>query len=191
MAGFFKMARASGEAATAVAHLGVVAVFALDGKVVGVGYLGGFNHLLHGGILHAEGYVVEETIVEEDGLLVYISDKGAEVGHVHIFYIHTVHQNLPASHVVVARKEVDERTLARTALANEGNGLAALHGEVYIVEHFLAAAVAERYVPKFYLRLQVLHVGGILTFANRIGGIQNLIDALHRSHTFGNGVRGF
>ena len=44
---------------------------------MGVGDLRGFDDLLHRGVIHAEGDIIIEGVVEEDGLLVNIADEGA------------------------------------------------------------------------------------------------------------------
>lgn len=185
------LALSAGEAAAAVAHLGVVAFLAFHDEVVGIGDFRRFDDLLHRGVFHAEGNVVEETVVEEDGLLVDVANHGAEVGKVDALHVGAVDENLAFGHVVIAGQEVDEGRLARTALPHQCDGLSALHGEIDAVEHLGAAVVAEGDVAEFDFMLQLLEVNGVLHFADGVVGQENLVDALHRRHTLGNGIGGF
>ena len=98
----------AGESAAAVADDGVVPVFCLHDEVVGVGYLGCFDDLLHGGVLYAEGDVVVKGVVEEDGLLVDVADEGAEVVDADVAYVLAVNEYLPFADVVVAGNKVHE-----------------------------------------------------------------------------------
>ena len=52
-------------------------MFAFHDEVVGVGNFGGFDDLFHGGVFDAESDVVVERVVEENCLLVHVSDEGA------------------------------------------------------------------------------------------------------------------
>ena len=54
---------------------------------MGIGYLGSGNDLFHGGIVYTESNVVEETVVEQDGFLIYITYQSAEVFYYQIFNI--------------------------------------------------------------------------------------------------------
>ena len=65
------------EPAAAVADDSVVALFCLHDEVVGIGNLGCFDDLLHGGVLYAEGDIVVEGVVEEDSFLIDVADEGA------------------------------------------------------------------------------------------------------------------
>ena len=72
------LALTAGELYAAVTDIGLVALFLLHNEVVGVGYLGCGNHLLHCGTFHSEGYVVENGVVEKDGLLVHVAHELAQ-----------------------------------------------------------------------------------------------------------------
>lgn len=65
----------AGESASSVADDGVVSVFGFHDEVVCVGYFCCFYDLFHGGVFYAEGDVVVEGVVEEDGFLVDVSDE--------------------------------------------------------------------------------------------------------------------
>ena len=65
------------QSAATVTDGGVVAVLHLHDEIVGVGYLCGLHHLLHRRVVYAKGYVVEDSVVEEDGLLIDIAYQRA------------------------------------------------------------------------------------------------------------------
>ena len=69
---------------------------------MGIGYLGSGNDLFHGGIVYTESNVVEETVVEQDGFLIYITYQSAEVFYYQIFNIFSVYQNFTSLHIVKA-----------------------------------------------------------------------------------------
>ena len=84
MGGFLRMARAMltrwrcpPETAAPVADHGVVALFGLHDEVMSVGDFGCGDDLVHGGVLHSEGDIVVECVVEEDGFLVDVADERA------------------------------------------------------------------------------------------------------------------
>ena len=102
---------------------------------------------------------------------------------------------LPAVTFVEARHEVYQRTLAASALSHEGNRLSAAHGEAHPANDFGVFALAvgifvgEAHIFEGDVLAKCFDVRGMFGFANGILGQENFIDALHRSHTFGNGVR--
>ena len=108
---------------TTVTNHGVVAMLRLHDKLVGIGNLSSLYHLLHRGILYAEGDVVVERVVEENGLLIDIADEGTQLRDFDVLDILTVNQHLTVAHVVVAGDEVDKRRLARARLTDQSDGL--------------------------------------------------------------------
>ena len=185
------LALSARETAAAVAHLRVVALFAFHDELVGVSYLGSFHHLLHGGVFHTEGYVVEERVVEEYGLLVYVAYEGTQGGDGKRLHVFAVNENFAASDVVVAGQKVHERGLSRTALAYEGYGLSAFHAEADVAEHGGALVVGEAHVAELYAVFQCINGDGVGGFADGVYGVENFVHTFHRSHAFRYAVRGF
>ena len=72
------LALSTGEFSSAVANHGVVALLTGHDKVMGVGYLGSFDDLLHSGIFHTESDVVVEGVIEQDGFLVDVAHDAAQ-----------------------------------------------------------------------------------------------------------------
>ena len=83
-------------------------MLALHDEVMGIGYLRSLYHLLHRGILHAECYVVVESVVEEYCLLVYVAYELAQVTDANLAYVLAVNEYLAARYVVVTWYEVNE-----------------------------------------------------------------------------------
>ena len=71
------LALSAGETAAPVADHGVVALFGLHDEVMSIGDFGCGDDLVHGGVLHSEGDIVVECVVEEDGFLVDVADERA------------------------------------------------------------------------------------------------------------------
>ena len=108
-----------------------------------IGDPGGGHHILHRGILHAEGNVVENGVVEENRLLVHIAHKAPEAVQAEIPDILTVNLHGTSGHVVEARYEVHQCGLAGPGFAHDGHGLALGHGKGNIVQHLPAPVVCE------------------------------------------------
>ena len=68
----YALALSPREAASAVADLGLVAILCRHDEIVGVGDLCGGDDLFQCRVRGSEGYIVEESVVEEYGLLVYV-----------------------------------------------------------------------------------------------------------------------
>ena len=95
------LALSARQTASAVADDGVVAFVGRHDEIVGVGYSGGFAHLLEGGIFDAEGYVVEEY-----RLLVYVAHERTELVHLQVAQVGAVDAYAALGRVVEARYEV-------------------------------------------------------------------------------------
>ena len=79
---------------------------------MGVGDARCLLHLLLRGIVDAEGDVVKEGVVEEDGFLVHVADELPQVVNAEVAHVDAVDEHLALLHVVVARNEVDKRGLS-------------------------------------------------------------------------------
>ena len=73
----YTLALSSTQSATSVSDVCVISVVAMLDKLVCVGNLCCFFHILLCGVTHSECDVVVETVIEEDSLLVYVSDEFA------------------------------------------------------------------------------------------------------------------
>ena len=95
-----------------------------------------------------------------------------------VLHVDAVDEHLALLHVVVARDEVDECRLARTALSDESHGLALLYSEIDVAQHPLLA-VAERHVAELYLMIERSDVLRLQRLLNGVLSLQNLVYALH------------
>ena len=73
---------------------------------MGIGNLGGFDDLLLRGILHTEGNVIVEGVVEKNGFLIDIADKRTQIVYPDVADILTVDEYLATAYIVVARNQV-------------------------------------------------------------------------------------
>ena len=72
-----------------------------------VGYLCRFHHIVHSGVVNAEGDVVAEGVVKEDCLLVHVAYELSEVVNAEVFNIDAVDEHLTLLNIIVARYEVN------------------------------------------------------------------------------------
>ena len=179
----------SREPAATIADVGVVALFRLHNEVVGVGNARRLLHLLQGGVVHTEGYVVAERVVEKDGLLVDIAYQRAQVVQPEVFHVHAVDEHLALLHVVISRDEVNQCRFAAAALPHQGYGLALLDGEVHVSEHpFLA--IAKRHVAQLYLVVETAHMHRMFALPDVALCHEYLVHTLHRRQSLGDVVAG-
>ena len=99
--------------------------------------------MFHRGIFHAEGDVVVERVVEENGFLVHVSDECTQVTNGQVFDVDAVDKDFAPVDVVVARYEVDKSGFAGTALPHKSDGAAAWYGEADVAEDVVLAVIAE------------------------------------------------
>ena len=178
------LALSARQTSAAVADVGVVTVLALHNKLVGVGNACRLLHLLLCGVVHAKGYVSDERVVEQDGLLVHVAYELPEVVYAEVFDVYAVDEHLALLHVIIARNEVDECRLAAAALSHQRNGLALWNDEVDVAQHPLLA-VAERHMAKLDLVLERADVLGVGRLLYGVLCLEDLVDALHRCEALG------
>ena len=176
------LALSARQAAAPVADAGIVSLLGSHDKVVGIGNLGRLDYLLHGSILHAEGDVVVERVVEQDGLLVHVPHQLAQVAHPEILDVDPVDIDAPLVHIVEARQEVGHRRLARTRLTHQSHRLTLLDGEVHMLDHILGV-ISERHVAILDTLFHVGQFDRLLGVLDGVHGRENQIDTLHRSQT--------
>ena len=76
-----------------------------------------------------------EGVVEEDSLLVHVTNELAKVVDAKVFHVDAINQHLSLLHVVVTGDEVYECRLAAATLSHQCNGLALGNGEVDVLQH--------------------------------------------------------
>ena len=177
------------ETAAAVADVGVESLLRLHDEVVGIGNACRPLHVLARGVFHAESDVIVERVVEEDGLLVDVSDELAQVVDAQLAHVDAVDEHFSLLHVVVAGYQVDERRLAAAALPHEGHGLALGNGEVDVAQHPVFT-ILETHVAELDVALEAAQVHRPFGLADGHLGHQYLVHALHRGQSFGNVVAG-
>ena len=93
---------------------------------------GGLTHLLEGSALNAEGDVLKDRSIEEDGLLIDIPHEAAQISYRDLTDICAINGDAPLDDVVEARDEVHERALPRARMPDERDGLPLADREVYV-----------------------------------------------------------
>ena len=151
-----------------------------------IGYLSRGNDLLHRSPLYSESDVIEESVVEENSLLIDIADKSTQITDAHILYVGTVNQNLTLLHVVIAWQEVDQRRFTRTRLPHQRNSSSARYGQIDMFQHLAPSVVAEADVAELNLMLQPLQLLRMIRLLDGIFGQQYFVDTLHRSESLRN-----
>ena len=155
---------------------------------MGIGNLCRFDHLLHSCIFHTEGNVVEEGVIEQNGLLVHVSYQRTQVVDAKILNIHTVNCNLTQLHIVIARQQIHQCRLAGTGLADKCNGLSFGHHQIDVLQHFALAVVTEGEVLKFNPVIHPVQRQRVYRFLNGILGFQYFVHTFHGCQTLWNVV---
>ena len=191
MGGFDALALAAGELDAPVADVGVVAFFLLADEVVGARDARGGFDFFTGGVLFAEGDVVEEGVVEEDRVLVHISHQGAQVAQAHVADVGAVEGDAARRGFEEAGDEVHEGGFAGAARAHDGDGLALRDFELDVVEDLAAAFVAEAHALEADALAEAVERFGIFRFADGVLRLEDGVDALHGGEALGDAVGGF
>ena len=77
---------------------------------------GSLTHLLEGSTLDTEGDILKDRSIEEDGLLIDVPHKAAQISYRDLTNIRTIDGDAPLDDVVEARDEVHERALPRARM---------------------------------------------------------------------------
>ena len=184
---------------TAVTHIRVVSLGSSHNEFVCVSHFRCFNHLFQRSIFHPKSNVVEERIVEENRLLVHIANERAQVRQTQLTHIRAIDGDASAHHIVIAWHQIHQRTLTASTLSHEGYRLTTFHREIHPANHhFLlryfhrrvcsSLTISKGHILKRYTVGEMTYRHRIFWFANGIFCQEYFIDALHRSHTFGNRI---
>ena len=144
-----------------------------------IGDLGCLNHLFHGCTFYAESDVVENGVVEKDGLLVDVADKRAQILYLEVPDVASVKEDLAFAYIVVARDKVDEGRLARSGLADKSDHLALRNLQVDIRKDLFAFFVTEAYAFEDDLILESFKRLRFCWISDVVHGIEYLVDTLH------------
>ncbi len=153
-----------------------------------VGNLRSRYDILHRSILHSEGYVVENRVVEKNRLLINVADETAQRMNRKLAYIHSVNRNRTRAHVVVSRNQIHQRRFPRPRLPHEGNRLPLRHGQVYVLKNIPLPVVGEEHVPDSDAVVEALYFNRFSDLLYAVLRVENLIDPLHRSKTLRDAV---
>ena len=172
---------AAGDIGAALAHLGVEAVGQRHDEIVGLGILGGLDHLLLSGVRAAPQQILADGAREEDVVLKHHADAGAELIQGIVTHVHPVHQDSAVGDVVKPGDQVHQRGLSGTGTAHHSQELAGADGEVDVGENILPGApglVLEVHMAEFHLALgRRQRVGAAGAVLNGGLGLQHLVDS--------------
>ena len=157
---------------------------------MGIGDFGRRNHLFFRGTFHAEGNVVVNGVVKEDGLLVHITHEGTEVLYGQVPDVFSVKGDAAAGNVPETGNEVHQGRFSGTGFAHDGNHFPAWNLQAHMVQDLARAVIAEGYVLQADALPEILHfqrLGGILDGVLRL---QDFVDALHGSQALAHAVGG-
>ena len=102
--------------------------------------------LVEAGVGASEADVVDDRAGEQEGLLGHHRELLAQRSRGHLAQVEAVDAHRSGARVVEARQQLDDGRLAGPGRADQGDGGARSDGEVDVVEHVVAVAVAERHV---------------------------------------------
>src|SRR5699024_8179654 len=105
--------------------------------------LGRLDDLVRGGVRAAVGDVVPDRPAEQPGVLQHHADVPAHLAAREHGDVHAVDGDAAAVEVVEPHDEVDQRGLAGSGGADDGDGLAGLGGQVEVADQRLVGGVRE------------------------------------------------
>ena len=139
----------------------------------------GGHDLAARGLGLAVGNVLGNGAEEQKRLLQHQPNVAAEVGNRILSNVHAVHQNGALGHVVKAANQVDQRALARAAVAHQANHLARCDFEVDAPVH-RPVAIAKPHLAQFNAPLHPVHVHRVLRLGHAGYMVQDVKNALGR-----------
>ena len=157
---------------------------------MGVGNACGGFHLLLCGVVYTECDVVEDGVIEKDGLLVDVSNQASQTFQTQVANVFPVDADGAFAYIVVTRNQIHQCAFSASALSNQGYGLALGNGQIDIVQDSTAFRITEVHVLNTNLVLQAFDGLRVLNLADVVLGIQYLVDSLHAGQTFLHGVGG-
>ena len=180
-----------GQQVSALAYACFIAFFQRPDEPVGADELRGLLHLFVGGVELSVADVVGDRAGEQVRLLEHVAEVRLQPELAALFIVHAVDQYLPLGGLVEAAQEVDDGGLARAGLADQGDGLARLDGEVEVFQHLFPAGILEGYVLKLDIAMELRPVLALgvevvaknLRYLGRIGDLRLGLD--QRDHALG------
>ena len=177
------LALTAGQRAGADTYHGIVALGEAEDEVVGVGGLGGRDHLGTGRLGIGVADVVHDGAAEDVDLLGYDGHVAAEGVHLDILDVHAVNGDGAADGVVHTGDEVGNGGFTRAGVSHQTHVVALLDGEGDILQNGTVGAVVEVHVVEYDLAFNGFQTDGV----GSLGNLGNLIQ--HLEHTHG-GVHG-
>ena len=159
------------DVAAVLCNDGIVALGQAADKAVGVGSLGGSNHLVHGGVRLAVGNVLPHRAGTQPGVLQHHAVAAAQGGAGHIPDIGAGHLDAAAVYIIEPHKQVDEGGLAAAGGAYDGDALAGLHIQREPLDERAVGQVAEGHILQLHMAVR-LQRGGVFGLRHLILGIQ-------------------
>ena len=134
------------DVAAVLCNDGIVAIGQAADKAVGVGSLGGGDHLVHGGVRLAVGNVLPHRTGTQPCVLQYHAVAAAQGGAGHIPDIGAGHLDAAAVYIIEPHQQVDEGGLSTAGRAYDGDALAGLHIQREPLDERAVGQVAEGHI---------------------------------------------
>lgn len=159
----------------ALADLGVKALGQPLDEVQGIGRFSRRAQLFLVSPGTAVGDVGAHRVVEQDGLLGDDGDLTAQAVQGGLADIHPVKGDPPLAHLVKTRQQVHQGGLAAPAGAHQGQDLAAVHGEVDVVQHLVARGIGKIHALEPDGPLQARQLDGVIAVYDLRLGVEHLV----------------
>ncbi len=141
------------------------------------------NCLFIGGVKPPVADIFHDGGAEQVGVLEHDPHLAAQAGDGHVANIEAVHEHFPVRHIEEAGQQPDDRALAGTCFANQGDALSWRGVQRDVIQHRLIGLVVERDVDKVDLpahRGQHLGTGLVLQVGRRVEQAKNALTRSHR-----------
>ena len=140
-------------------------------------------HLLLRHTERGKRYVVVNSVVKENRLLINVANKCTQITYCHLSNIGTIYGDTPLRNIPKARNQIDQRTFPRSRASHQSYRLPFLNGEIEIGEHSRTSIVPERDILKANLPLKAefLRLFGVFYW---VVHLQDTLNTLHGGKSF-------
>ena len=148
-----------------------------------VGYFGSFDNLLHRRVLHAERNIIIEGIIEQDGLLVHITDQRTQGRNRYVLHVLPVYKQGSFTHIMITGHQIDHRGFTRPGLPYQSHRLPFLHLQVYMLQDLPPLNITKGNVTEFQLMLKSSQRQGFFRLLDMVLSLQDHINTFHAGQT--------
>ena len=174
---------------TAVAYIGIIALWQLHNKIVRIGHFGRLNDFLVGGIRFGQSDIIAHRVVEQNGFLRYDGHQVAQIPFAYITDINAVNRDLSTGYVIKPHQQMGNGGFPTPRLPHQSHCGSLGHPERHIAQN-LVGFVTERYIFQTDFPFEIFFGNGIRFVPDFFVGFHNFEHTLGRCHPPAHGITG-